>query len=156
MRLALLIIYFNINAKHEEIQDFFSKLIEPLATNEAMEEMLLKMKKEIVAEFNEKINKQNETITLLKSKIDAQNIVIDQLRIDIDNNQSYGRRSCLRIHGVEITPDETPVQLSNKVESCYNECNITFNEDDLDRYHRIGPKYERDGKKYQSIIIKFK
>jgi len=85
----------------QEIQDFFNNLIQPLATTEIINEMLLKMKKEIVAEFNEKINKQNETITLLKYKIDAQNIVIDQLRIDIDNNQSYGRRSCLRIHGVE-------------------------------------------------------
>ena len=44
------------------------------------------------------------------------------------------------------------------VKSCHEKINVSFDQDNIDRAHRIGKKYtdENTGKNIQSIIVKFK
>ena len=44
----------NMLVVSQEIQDYFSELVKPLATNEILNEMFKKLKEEIVSEFETK------------------------------------------------------------------------------------------------------
>ena len=44
----------NMSVVSQEIQDYFSELVKPLATNEILNEIFKKLKEEIVSEFETK------------------------------------------------------------------------------------------------------
>ena len=44
----------------QELCDYFSELIQPLATNECLEEMFQKLKQEVVTKFEERFVDQNK------------------------------------------------------------------------------------------------
>ena len=46
----------NMPVVSQEIENYFSELVEPLATNEILNEMFKKIKEEIVSEFETKYN----------------------------------------------------------------------------------------------------
>ena len=81
---------------------YFEKLIEPLVTNNSLEELFNKLKDEIIKKFDEKISEQNANIEKLESIITIHENTIDQLLVKCDDNEQYSRRSCLCIHGVEV------------------------------------------------------
>ena len=43
----------------QEIRQYFSELVKPLATNEILEKMFKKLKEEIISKFEEKLDEQN-------------------------------------------------------------------------------------------------
>ena len=86
----------------EELKCYFEKLIEPLVTNNSLEELFNKLKDEIMKKFDEKISEQNAKIEKLESIITIHENTIDQLSIKRDDKEQYSRRSSLRIHGVEV------------------------------------------------------
>ena len=43
----------------QEIREYFSQLVKPLATNEVLEDMFKKLKEEIISKFQEKCDEQN-------------------------------------------------------------------------------------------------
>ena len=53
----------------EEICNYFSDLIKPLATNQSLEEMSSKHKEEIVSKFEEKLEQQMNQIDRLNGKL---------------------------------------------------------------------------------------
>ena len=57
----------------------------------------------------------------------------------IMNNNT--RRSCLRIHGIECSDDERNDSVSEKVKECYEEMNLPFQDENIDRVHRSGKTY---------------
>ena len=73
----------NMSDISEEIQKYFSKLIQPLATNTSLKQMFDKMKEEVISKFESKINEQNNKIYELESRVAI---------------QEYSHHSCLRIH----------------------------------------------------------
>ena len=90
----------------QEICEYFSEIVKPLATNEILEDMFKKLKEEIISRFEEKFDEQNRKIDELAGKIAIQANTIDQLIIKCDDNEQDSRRSCLRIHGIECSDDE--------------------------------------------------
>ena len=52
----------------EELKCYFKKLIEPLVTNNSLEELFNKLKDEIVKKFDEKISEKNAKIAKLLTK----------------------------------------------------------------------------------------
>ena len=86
----------------EELKCYFEKLIEPLITNNSLEELFNKLKDETMKKFDEKISEQNANIEKLESIITIHENTIDQLSIKRDDKEQYSRRSSLRIHGVEV------------------------------------------------------
>ena len=121
----------------QEICEYFSELLEPLAANEILEEMFKKLKEEIISKFEEKFDQQNRKIDELEGKIVIQTNTIDQLIIKCDDNEQYSRRSCLRIHGIECSDDERNDNVLQRVKECYEEMNLPFQDENIDRVHRI-------------------
>ena len=148
----------NMSVVSQEIQDYFSELVKPLATNEILNKMFKKLKEEIVSEFETKYNEQNKKIEELKSQIALKDQTIAGLMTKCDDNQQYSRRSCLRIHGIETKTKESNEDIIEKVKECYEASEIPFNEANIDRARRIGKEYsdKTTGKKVKSIIVKFK
>ena len=54
----------------EEIRNYFSDLIKPLATNQSLEEMFSKLKEEIMSKFEEKLEQQMNQIDKLEEKLE--------------------------------------------------------------------------------------
>ena len=142
----------------EQLNCYFEELIEPLVTNNSLEELFNKLKDEIMKKFDEKISKQNAKIEKLESIITIHENTIDQLLVKCDDNKQYSRRSCLRIHGVEVKENEDEDGVMNVLEDCYSSVNLQSDANDIDRAHRIGLPYtdKNSGKKVKSIIVKFR
>ena len=147
-----------ITKANEELKYYFEKLIEPLVTNDSLEELFDKLKDEIMKKFDEKISEQNAKIEKLESIITIHENTIDQLLIKCDDNEQCSRRSCLRIHGVEVKENEDEDGIMNVLEDCYSSVNLQFDANDIDQAHRIGLPYidNNSGKKVKSILVKFR
>ena len=141
-----------------EIKNYFDKLVEPLPTKEFLIDMIGKFKAELIEMFEGKLSAQNELINQLEAKVNTQAVVIKNLQIKSDDNESYMRRSCLRVHNVEIEEGEDDKSLEAKIEKCFQDINVVVGKEDIDRYHRIGRIYKdkNTGKDCKSIIIKFR
>ena len=53
----------------QEIREYFSKLVKPLATYETSEDIFEKLKEEIISKFEEKFDEQNRKIDELEGTI---------------------------------------------------------------------------------------
>ena len=53
----------------QELCDYFSELIQPLATNECLKQMFQKLKEEIVTKFEERFIEQNKKIDELQGRV---------------------------------------------------------------------------------------
>ena len=148
----------SISGVSKEIRDYFSELIKPLATNTGIKEMFDKLKEEILSKFETKIKEQDDKIHELESRVVIQEQTINNLLVKCDDNEQYSRRSCLRIHGIESHNNEKNEDVIEKVRECYDSLNLPFNEEVIDRIHRIGKEYKdrNSGKQVKSIIAKFK
>ena len=63
----------------QELHDYFSELIQPLATNEYLEQMFQKLKKEIVTKFEERLIEQNKKKNVeLEERVSFQENTINQ------------------------------------------------------------------------------
>ena len=83
----------------QELRDYFSELIQPLAANECLEQMFQKLKEEIVTKFEERFMNEHEDEQ--EERVSFQKNTINQLLIKCDDNKQYSRRKCLQIHGIE-------------------------------------------------------
>ena len=117
---------------------YFEKLIEPLVTNKLLEDLLNILKDDLSKKFDEKISEQSAKIEKFGSIISIYENTIDQLLIKCNDNEQYNRRSCLRIHGVEVKEKEGKDDVMNTLEQCYSSLDIPFNPNDVDRAHLIG------------------
>ena len=102
----------------------------------------------MISKFEEKFDEQNRKIDELEGKIAIEANTLDQLIIKCDDNEQYSRRSCLRIHGIECSDDERNDVLQ-WVKECNEEMNLPFQDENIDRVHRIGRAYtdKNTGKK---------
>ena len=72
-----------------------------------------------------------------------------------DDNEQYGRRLCLRIEGIECKENETTEEVFRNVSKIIKDKNMEIPDSVVDRAHRIGPTYMKDGKRFKSIIVRF-
>ena len=56
-------------SENQELRDSFSELIQPLVTNECLEQMFEKLKEEIVTMFEERFIEQNKKIDELQGRV---------------------------------------------------------------------------------------
>ena len=117
---------------------YFEKLIEPLVTNKLLEDLLNILKDDLSKKFDEKISEQSAKIEKFGSIISIYENTIDQLLVKCNDNEQYSRRSCLRIHGVEVKEKEGKDDVMNTLEQCYSSLDVPFNPNDVDRAHLIG------------------
>ena len=140
-----------------ELRDYFESLMEPLVTNEKLEQVLKSFQDGLMKKIEGKFKDQNTRIEELESKLAKKQNVIDNLEIKCDDNEQYSRRSCLRVHGLEFNSDNDE-GVMKKVEKCCKDMDVEFNENEIDRAHYIGKPYvdKVKNKKVRLLIIKFK
>lgn len=83
-------------------------------------------------------------------------LYLEKLEIKCDVNKQYSRRSCLRIHDIELNPNENSNSVMNNNMLCHG--SWEFNESKIDRVHYIGKPAisENTKEKYKLIIAEFK
>ena len=148
---------------NNEIKEYFAELIKPLATSESIEKLLAQFEEKITQKLNIKIAEQSVKIEELESTLAIRENTIDLLleRVEAvekraDDNEQYSRRSCLRIHNVAFdkTKNDQPEEV---LKDCYSKMNLEYNDEEIDRVHRIGQSMKlEDGKEVKSLIVKFK
>ena len=138
----------------EDMKAYFKSLIAPLATQEQINQL----KMEITSSFEDVVKEQLKKIHTLEKKVSDQEKIIEELSIKCDLSQQYSRRSCLRIHGVEVVKGTEPENIMTTLEDCYKKLDLPYNSENIDRAHRIGKAYvdKVSGAKVQSIIVKFR
>ena len=77
----------------QEFRDYFSELIESLATNECLEQMLQKLKEKIFTKFERRFIKWTRKKDELKTRVSFQENTINQLFIKCDDNEPCSRRN---------------------------------------------------------------
>ena len=63
---------------NNEMKCYFEKLIEPLVTDKALEDLVNRLKGDLMKKFDEKISEQNAKIEKLESIISIHENTIDQ------------------------------------------------------------------------------
>ena len=83
--------------------------------------------------------------------------VNDQLNEEIDRLNQYTRRSNLIIRNVLLPEEESSKDVKSKVEAMVSkEMKMPDIISEIDKAHRIGKVVNKDGKKLQNIIVRFK
>ena len=144
---------------NDEVKDYFSKLIEPLATKETINTLFEQFENKVLSELQNRIEQQDVKIEKLESMILMKQNTIDNLIIKCDDNEQYSRRSCVRINGIELKENEKVEDVLDEVEKCCSSMGIPYDSSNIDRAHRIGKVYtdkNNKNKKMKSIIVKFK
>ena len=149
-----------------EVESYFDNLVKRLASKDDIQSLkeLIEEQNTAIIKLNKRVNDQENVITSLESKIE--NLEGEVLSIKKQNNLSerknddleqYGRRTSLRIDGLEVSEKETASECESKVKSYISEVlELEIDENDYDRVHRIGKKMEEGGKFFQQTIVKFK
>ena len=119
-----------------------------------------------IEELEKLVEKQGKKIEYLESQNAVKSKSIDMLHKNFikdsercEELEQYGRRDCLRIHGVEVAEDgteETADDVFQKVGVIAAEVGVTLNKHDVYRAHRIGKVVEKNGKRTKQIIVKFR
>lgn len=146
----------------EEIKEYFTSLIEPLATNEGIKKLFSDFQESVILNLEKRITTQDEKIEKLEANLAIRentiNILlkrVEGVELQADDNEQYSRRSCLRIHNIHYDPKEKENTMLI-LEECYKKMNVPFDESEIDRVHRIGKPITSYGKLVKSIIVKFK
>ena len=129
----------------EEIRQYFSELIKPLATNTSLKEIFGKMKEEVIYK---KYSEHNGKIYELESRVAIQRKTIKNLLTKCGDNEQYTCCSFLRISGIESNSNKKNEDVIEKIRECHNALELTFNEEVIDRAHSI----QRFGKEHTDKI----
>ena len=112
-----------------------------------------------IENLNDKLTKQNSTISVLQNNVEVLNEQCSKLRKDIntkcDELEQYSRRQCLRIEGIVKPRKEKVEDVINLVKDCFAEADVDIPDTVLDRAHRIGPVYkDQSDQNIQGITVK--
>ena len=116
------------------------------------------------AELKQKINNLEKKVVTLEGKVEELesykkvsehvNMVLSQ---ELDALNQYSRRSNIVMRNIWLPENETNDQLTEKVSTLIkDELNLPSAVKDIDKLHRIGPVKEKNGKKHQNVIIRFR
>ena len=72
----------------------------------------------------------------------------------MDDHEQYSRKINLKIDNVEIIKNETPTILFDYIKERVNALGLGIKDCEWDRCHRLGPRYEKNGKTYQKVILR--
>ena len=166
-------------SEFSELQVYFDNAIKKLASKDDIEsvKILISEQNKVIEILTSEVNtlekithNQNDKIVTLEDKI---NKLEDRFEGEIsflknkitlsdrknDDLEQYGRRTSLRIDGLEFNEGESVSQCEDKVKSYLKEyLKLDVIDGEFDRIHRIGKvmKVEGSGKNVKQIIVKFK
>ena len=136
----------NLEAYQAYLDEKFSELKDSMATKECIEKL------------HTTIKDQNEKIQILESRIAIIERHISLLQNNVDENEQYSRRLCLRINGIPPVPEgqnESSESCLEKVKNVFNELGVDVPDVVIDRAHRIGRPRIVQGKRVHQVIVRF-
>ena len=80
---------------------------------------------------------------------------IFHLRLNKLDMEQLSRKVNLRLVGIEVCRNDSSFELMNKIKKDLEENEIELPSSEIDRCHRVGPRYIYNGKTYQDALIKF-
>ena len=114
--------------------------------------------KECIDNLHATIKKQNDKIDELESRIAIMERHITLLQTNVDDNEQYNRRLCLRINGIPPVADgesETAEMCLEKVKNVFKKLDVEVPDTVIDRAHRIGKPRIVKGRKVHQVIVRF-
>ena len=147
-------------ATSDEVKNLLSKI-------EEKENRILSLE-ESIAEQKTELTRCDSEITILRIRMEmfenkfillerdiVHNRVIRDLNSRLINDQEQiSRKVNLRIEGVEITTGESPSSLMAYLKSECEKLDLRMQDFDFDHCHRNGSPFHKNGKKYQTILLK--
>ena len=98
-----------------------------------------------------------KSTTTLQATVEALETRVATTEPQVEALEQYGRRSSLRIHGVETVDDETDDDVVKTVEKVAQQIGVAINRDDIFRCHRVGKVKKLDnGTITKPIIVKWR
>ena len=109
-------------------------------------------KDELIKTMEEKLAKLEGQISIESSLRYVRDRVTDELKQQLTNLQQYTRRYSAVISGIETVGNESLDTLRKEVENILTEANSSTTINDVDKFHRVGPKKDN----VQDVIVRFK
>ena len=131
--------------------------------NDSNTTSVLEMKKRIEA-MEIKINqletanlKLERKVEVLESRVTISERVSEKLSVEVDRLDQYHRRPNLIIRGMWLPERETNTDVERAVKNVIqNELKLPEVVNNIDKLHRTGKIKEKNGKRMQDVIIRFK
>ena len=123
-----------------------------------MIEIREQIKQEVSVALEKEIKKREElTVCMLPEHVKNYQEQKNELKASQDELEQYGRRLCIRIHGVPVAENETSNNVLQNVRSIIEESSSEIPDVAIDRAHRVGNAYfdKTSGVKCKSIIVRF-
>ena len=146
----------SISELRDELKTHIAQCLESIPTVSILNDMFSDFKSDIIQCLEAKVEEQDAKIKQLESVLSVRENVMQKLEVRCDDNEQYSKRSCLRINNIEYDKNcQSASDTLNKVKKCYGDMGVSFDERAIDRAHGIGRTYEKGGKIYQSLLVKF-
>ena len=140
----------NLLASHEKrLTDRFELSEQKLLDKISSLERKVEEKDTVIQELQADNTKKDSQLSVIRA-------ANDHLMLSHDDLEQYGRRYNVRIEGIEYDERETTEQLKVKVENTLKRIGVEVKPDILDRFHRSGKPYSKNGKRYAQTIIRFR
>ena len=102
----------------------------------------MKLQDETVAELTVRITNLKKTVERLQSELIITKNVNNILTNEVDDLQQYQQRQCIVIDGLQIAPNKTILQVTQKAENVFIQ-HLKLDPDEvvnqIDKCHCIGP-----------------
>ena len=145
----------------ETIKGIIERATQDLLTKSDMQDLISKleekMERVLAAKIDELVKPLEDKIQSLESKISLYEAHMEDLKVRVNDNEQYSRRSCLRIMGIPLpkSEKESSQDCAKKVMDVFMELELNISEDDIDRAHRVGKRVrDEDGMEAQTMIVK--
>ena len=115
--------------------------------------------------FEEKFTKQQIFINNLLTRITALEATVNTnnhfnthianiLDRKLDDIEQFSRKINLRLGGIEVGLNDTPLKIMNLIKKEVSDLNLGIPDEEFDRCHRVGRSYIKNGRSYQGVLLK--
>ena len=144
----------------ENMKTYLKSLIEPLAKSEEVASLraLIEEQRKEIEDMKTEISVKDARIAALEAETMRLSHNFDLMRRKVDDGEQYNRRYCCRINGIPAKKVGEKDDVKELVKKCYVDMGLTFDENKIDRAHRVGkPKFNKStNSQVQQVIVKFR
>ena len=147
----------NLLKTHEQhLSERFAATEEKLLLKIERLESKLDEKEQIVLDLQTQNVCLQTKVTEIESKVAIVQAVNNNLIIEQDDLQQHGRRTNIRIDGIEYDEHETQATLKRKIENTLKSVKVEIRDDLMERFHRSSAPYVYKGKRVAQVIVRLR
>ena len=110
----------------------------------------------VITDLQSSTSSLEKKVTQIENQMAVVRAANSKLLIDQDDLQQYGRRTNIRIEGIEFKDNESSDDLKVKIEQTLQSVGVDVRDDLLERYHRSGAPYHYNGKRVAQTIVRLR